>query len=82
MATQQRGILLPSLRTWRLRRLLNQRELAERAHVGRSTIIRAESGGTVSIANARRIVEALGVDPEQLLLREDLDRKSKLKGAA
>ena len=82
MATRQLGVALPSLRAWRLRKLLNQRELAERAHVGRSTIIRAESGGTVSLANVRRIAQALEVDPAQLMAEEGTDRDVKLAGAA
>ena len=64
----QRGLALPYLRAWRLRRLLTQAELIEKSGVSRTTVVRAESaGGSVSIANIRRLADALDVTPDELV---------------
>lgn len=64
----QRGLALPYLRAWRLRRLLTQAELIEKSGVSRTTVVRAESaGGSVSIANIRRLADALGITPDELV---------------
>ena len=64
----QRGLALPYLRAWRLRRLLTQAELIEKSGVSRTTVVRAESaGGSVSIANIRRLAQALGITPDELV---------------
>ncbi|HEV2999179.1 MAG TPA: helix-turn-helix transcriptional regulator [Solirubrobacteraceae bacterium] len=51
-----------NLATWRKLRGLTQAQVADRAGVGRETVIRLESGdGGVSLENVLRIVRALGV---------------------
>jgi transcriptional regulator with XRE-family HTH domain len=69
MAEQQvRGLALPYLRAWRIRRLLTQADLIEKSGVGRATVVRAERGDEpVRFANIRKLAEALDVTPEQLL---------------
>ncbi|HZC04073.1 MAG TPA: helix-turn-helix transcriptional regulator [Ktedonobacterales bacterium] len=62
-----RGVRLPHLAAWRRYNLLTQGELAERAHVARATINRAERGDSVSLENARQIAEALNTTPQQIM---------------
>ena len=52
---------VPSLRFWRLERLLTQRQLAEASGVAEQTIIRAEGGREVSALTAARLARALDV---------------------
>jgi transcriptional regulator with XRE-family HTH domain len=60
------------LRETRKRKLLTQQQLAERSGVGIATIIRIERnqveprGSTI-----RKLAEALGVDPHELVKTED-----------
>lgn len=54
-------------------KFLSRREVAERAglhpdHIGR---LEREYGGGTRIENVRKIAEALGVDPHELLAEED-----------
>ena len=56
------------LKEWRERRLLTQRELAERVGVTPGTINRIERGvHRPRLATVRRLAEALGVDPDDLV---------------
>ena len=56
------------LKEWRERRLLTQRELAERIGVTTGTINRIERGvHQPRLATVRRLAEALGVDPDDLV---------------
>jgi transcriptional regulator with XRE-family HTH domain len=64
---RQSGVKVPGLRDARLRMLWKQEELAEKAGVGRSTVIRGERGGAISIENARALADVLDVSPEELL---------------
>ena len=64
---RETGVRVPGLRDARLRKLWKQAELAERAGVGRSTVIRGEHGGGISIENARALADVLEVSPEELL---------------
>ena len=66
MAQRPIGISVQHLRAWRLRKLMKQGELAKRAGVGRSTVIRAEQGGSISFDSVRALSYALGVTVEQL----------------
>ena len=67
MAEKVRGRIVPHLRAWRMARSLQQGELADEAHVSRSTIIRAEAGGIVSFSNIRKLASALNVSVDDLL---------------
>jgi transcriptional regulator with XRE-family HTH domain len=61
-----RGVPLPRLREWRVRRALEQGELAEKARLARYTVIRLESGERAAMSTIRRLARALKVDPEAL----------------
>ena len=55
------------LREWRTRRLLTQEELAEKARVGVTTIVRIEAGQGARISTLRKLAQALEITPEQLM---------------
>jgi transcriptional regulator with XRE-family HTH domain len=57
---------VPSLRYWRLERLLSQRQLAEASDVSEPTIIRAEGGKRIGALTAAKLARALGVTAKQL----------------
>ena len=61
-----RGITLKHLPAWRIRAMLKQEELADKAGIARATVQRAERGSTVSLDNVRALARALGITPEQL----------------
>lgn len=65
MATEV-AITVPQLRMWRCRRFLSQLELAQRAEVAASTVHLAENGARVRFGTARKLAEALGIEPAQL----------------
>lgn len=46
-----------------------QSELAERTELGRSTIAKIETGGTITVSTLSTIAEALGIPPYMLMLR-------------
>jgi transcriptional regulator with XRE-family HTH domain len=56
---KQRGLNVPRLAEWRLDRVMTQQELADAAGIGRNTIVRAERGDAVSLANVRKLAKAL-----------------------
>src|SRR5260221_4442633 len=59
---------LPQLREWRARRVLTQRELAERSGVDRIAILHLEAGKTQAIpATLEKPAKALGVSRETLV---------------
>lgn len=63
-----RGVELPYLRAWRIHKAVSQSELITRTALARSTIARAETGKeAVSFPNIRKLAEALGISPEQLM---------------
>ncbi len=80
----QKGLRVPQLATYRKRAALSQRELAERSHVSRATVIRGERGGSIRYAAVRQIAEALGVHPEHLTQApgEDQEPDHRARGAA
>ena len=49
------------LRTWRKLRRLTAEEVADRAGVGRSTVLRLETGEGSTLENLLRVARALGV---------------------
>ena len=57
---------LPRLKALRLQRMLSQRELAERAGVAHATIVRLEAGAEAQYGTARKLAQALGVEPREL----------------
>lgn len=60
------------LKQLRESRFFTQRELAAKAHVGVSTIVRIEKGRqTPTFQTIKRLAAALGVDPSELAQRDD-----------
>ena len=59
------------LREWRQRRLMTQEDLAEKAGVGVTTIVRIESGQPGRISTLKKLASALEVTAEQLLGDDD-----------
>jgi transcriptional regulator with XRE-family HTH domain len=55
------------LREWRRRRLLTQQELADKAKVGVTTIIRIEAGEGGRVSTLRKLAVALEITAEQLM---------------
>lgn len=68
MAEKIRGLPLPHLRAWRMKKLMAQGELAETSGLARATIARAERGDEiVSFVNVRKLARALGISTDELL---------------
>lgn len=63
-------LTVPKLRELRQRRVMSQRDLAQRAGVAVNTIIHLESGGTARYVTVRKLAEALDVPAEELV-KED-----------
>jgi DNA-binding XRE family transcriptional regulator len=57
---------LPSLRYWRIKRLMTQRQLAEKAGVATSTVAHGEQKYALSLLTAAKLAEALRVTVKQL----------------
>lgn len=57
---------VPKLREYREAHTLSQSELAERANVDKSTIVRLEGGGEAQPRTIRKLAEALNVTPDVL----------------
>ncbi len=55
------------LREWRQRRLLSQEELAQKAGIGVTTVVRIEGGMGARLSTLRKLATALEVTPDQLL---------------
>lgn len=62
------------LRYWREQRALSQRDLAERVSIPHSTIARIEMRGTARPSTIRKLAEALGVTPAQLMGEDQPDQ--------
>jgi HTH-type transcriptional regulator, competence development regulator len=56
-----------ALRTLREERVLTVSELARQAGVSKNTISKAENGGSVYPSTVRKLAQALGVDPSDLV---------------
>jgi transcriptional regulator with XRE-family HTH domain len=68
---QNRGLPLPRLKAWRVRKLMTQVQLAHDAGVAIATLVRAERGDvTVSFATIRRIAAGLGISTDDLLYHD------------
>jgi len=65
------ALLVPQLRRIRDTRALTQEELAERAGVSRTTIMRAERGLGIRQSSVRKLARALGVTPATLQRPDD-----------
>ncbi len=60
--------LLAKLRRTREGKFLSQEDLAKKAGVSRTTVIRLESGDvSATFQTTRKLAEALGVKPEELV---------------
>ena len=55
------------LREWRQRRLLSQEELAQKAGIGVTTVVRIEGGQGARLSTLRKLADALEITPDQLL---------------
>jgi transcriptional regulator with XRE-family HTH domain len=60
-------VAIPGLRHWRIARALTQEELAERARLSRVSVGRLETGTPARMSTVRRLAEALGVEPGDLM---------------
>lgn len=58
---------VPRLRDARIRAFLTQVELAERAGVAEPTVVAAEKGKKIRISTVRKLAEALGIGPQDLV---------------
>jgi transcriptional regulator with XRE-family HTH domain len=58
---------VPQLKTVRELRLMTQRELAEKAGVSQTTIVRIERGQQGALSTIRKLADALEVQPGELL---------------
>lgn len=59
---------LPKLKHWRERRLLTQRDLAAKAGVSPTTVVRIETDQSdAELRTVRKLADALGVEPEELM---------------
>jgi transcriptional regulator with XRE-family HTH domain len=65
---EENGHVVATLKEWRLRRLLKQKELAERAQVSLSTVNAIERGHRprIEIETMRRLAAVLRVRPAQV----------------
>jgi transcriptional regulator with XRE-family HTH domain len=60
-------LVLHELRRLREQRIMSQRDLAAKAGVSPTTVIRAEKGEPMRYISVRKLAAALGVDPSALL---------------
>jgi DNA-binding XRE family transcriptional regulator len=63
--------VLRRLRRVREEQALTQRQLAQQADVTQATIVHAERGGDVRPTTVRKLADALGVQPRELIGSED-----------
>jgi predicted transcriptional regulator len=61
---------LGNLRRVREERFLTQQDLAEKSGVSRVTILRIEQGVEARISTARKLADALSVEPSELVQAE------------
>ncbi len=58
---------LPALAAIRFRQAYTQEKLAQVSRVGRATIARIERGERARLGTVRRLADALGVEPSELM---------------
>jgi transcriptional regulator with XRE-family HTH domain len=58
---------VPQLKTVREQKLMTQREVAEKAGVSPTTIVRIERGQLGALSTIRKLADALEVQPGELL---------------
>lgn len=58
---------IPNLKLWRLNALLSQEDLAAKAGVAETTIVRIEKGEKANELTLWRLAKGLEITPEQLL---------------
>jgi transcriptional regulator with XRE-family HTH domain len=68
-------MLLPRLRYVRERTLMTRRALAAASGVSTNTIHRAEHGLPVELRTIRKLADALGVEPTELMAPEKRPRR-------
>ena len=61
------GILMPGLKQARLRKALTQAQLAKAAGLALATVARLETGAPAAPTTARKLADALGVEPDTLM---------------
>ena len=61
------GVGLPGLKAARLRRAMTQEQLALAAKLGRATLGRLEIGAPAAPGTVRKLADALGVEPSDLM---------------
>ena len=72
---------LPGLREVRMMRLMTQAQLAIRAGMTPASISRIETGkGKARISTVRRLADALGVDPRDLIVPQEPATTKRTKG--
>jgi transcriptional regulator with XRE-family HTH domain len=71
MYTSYMEVDAKKLRALRRKRVLTLRELGEKADVSKDTISRIEREGTAYPSTIRKLAEALGVDPSELVPEEE-----------
>jgi DNA-binding XRE family transcriptional regulator len=60
-------VRLPSLKHWRVQRLLTQEQLAQRAGLHWTSVSRIENGKPADFATVHKLAMALGVEPADLM---------------
>ncbi len=58
---------LPGLKRQRILAALSQAQLAKRAGLQRGTVNRIENGGEAGVSALRKLSDALGVEPRELI---------------
>ena len=61
------GIPVPYLRQWRIYRVMEQAELAEKAGVSRLTVVKGEQGLPLRLTTIRKLAHSLGLSREDLV---------------
>jgi DNA-binding XRE family transcriptional regulator len=89
MPRERTRVELPYLRSWRIAKLLSQDELADRAHVMKSTIVRLEREPDASgarqaaiLSTIGKLAKGLGITRQQLVYEDPEHPTKHVSGAA